>query len=298
MSKLKKLCLYVMLLMLSGITYVPRYSLFCVETYSDKKFDKSLALDSAGGTLTETSTIPNNLSKMQKGSVQVTEWGNGVSFTEKLDTLAEFDMRNVYTKWLVNDHKKTLDSQCATQFTSAKFRAVCTNTATVVFTTDGSFTATQNADMSDKNVRAVVDYMRQKWIPRIGNSYVCVGSVNALSGLYTYLQSIMQYDNPEYTYSYEVGTYYGCRFVNDEVFLSNSRGSGSAFGEAVFFGEESVIEAMALPEEIRYQEYDFGRDKRLAWYSICQWGKMWDLTNDDLNSVGKGIERIVFMGSA
>lgn len=263
-------------------------------------FDKSLAMDTKGGTLAETSTIPANLSKMQKGSVQVTEYGNGIAFSEKLDTLAEFNMKNQYSKWLVNDHKKVTDSVCATQFKTARFRAVATSTSSTVFTTNSVFTATANANASDKTIRDVVDYLKQKWVPKYGGGkdYIGIVSVNTQRGVYDFLQAIMQYTTPEFTYNSELGRYYNCRMVEDTAYLSDSVGTGSVFGEGIFFGDEAVMEAVALPEEIRYEEKDFGRDKRLAWYGILGWTKMWDLSNDDLNSTGKGIERIVYLGSA
>lgn len=40
-------------------------------------FNKRLRIDTKGGTLAETATVPNNLIKFMKGSVVVAEWGNG-----------------------------------------------------------------------------------------------------------------------------------------------------------------------------------------------------------------------------
>lgn len=261
-------------------------------------FDKMVQLDTQGGTLTETSTIPKNLIKMTRGSVQVERYGNGCAFTEKLELLAEFDMRNKYTQWLVTDHKRVTDSACAAKFVTAKFRAVCTSTSSTVFTTNGTFTATQAANMSDKNVRDIVDYMKQKWIPKYagGNEYIAIVSCNARRGLYDQMQVLSQYAEPEFRFNAEVGRYYDTRFVEENSYLSNSRGSGTQYGEAIFFGGDAVVEAVALPEEVRYQEDDFGCDKQLAWVGYLGWAKMWD-TGDDINSVGKGFERIVYMGS-
>ena len=49
----------------------------------------------------------------------------------------------------------------------------------------------------------------------------------------------------------EIGKYYNVRFVEETGFLSNSIGSGSTHGQAVFFGADNVYEAVAVPEEIR-----------------------------------------------
>jgi N4-gp56 family major capsid protein len=42
-------------------------------------FDKILRINTKGGTLAETSTVPSNLVKVQKDSVTVAEWGNSIN---------------------------------------------------------------------------------------------------------------------------------------------------------------------------------------------------------------------------
>lgn len=263
------------------------------------EFTKRLRIDSRGGTLVETTTMPSNRIKVIKDSCTVTEWGNGVPFTQKIETLSEFKMRSEYEKGLVQDQKDTIDSEVARIMKTAKFKAVCTaTTKAVVFTTNGTATATASNNPSDANIRAIVDYAKKKQVPKLGNYYTVVGSTELISGVYDYLQAVAQYADPEFRFNDEIGRYYGARFVEDNNILLNTIGNGSAFGEGVLFGEEAVAEAMALPEELRYEETDMGRSKKLAWYAILGFKKIWDLTTDDLNSTGKGIERIIHITSA
>jgi len=264
------------------------------------EFTKRLRIDTRGGTLVETTTMPNNRIKVIKDSVVVNEYGNGVPYTQKLETLSEFTMRSEYEKGLVQDQKDTMDVAVATVMKTAKFKAVCTATtkAGVTFTTNGTATLTASNNPSDNNVRAVIDYAKKKQIPKLGNYYIYVGATEAISGLYDYLQSVAQYADPEFRFNDEIGRYYGARVVEDNNVLSNTIGNGSAYGEAVLFGEEAVCEAVALPEELRYEETDMGRSKKLGWYAILGFKKIWDLTTDDLNSTGKGIERIIHVTSA
>ncbi len=270
-------------------------------------FDKTLRLDTKGGTLTETSTIPESKWKVVKGSVVMTEWGNAVPYTEKLETLAEFDPQDISSKALKSDQLEVIDSAIAAQFDTADFYAVCTNTATTVFTTGGSTTQTAQCNMSDKNVRDVVDFMKQKWIPKFSDgNYRSVVSVNSRRGIYDYLLALASYTEPAYRHNSEVGQYYSTRFVEDNSggVLSDAVGSagalGAVCGEAFFFGQESVIEAVAQLEEIRMKiPTDYGRSKGVAWVGVMNWAKMWDTSADDLNGVGgKGIERIVKVTSA
>jgi hypothetical protein len=66
----------------------------------------------------------------------------------------------------------------------------------------------------------------------------------------------------------EIGKYYNVRFVEETGYLSNTIGSGSVYGQAIFFGADAVYEAVAIPEELRVKvSVDYGRDQGLAWYA-------------------------------
>jgi N4-gp56 family major capsid protein len=265
-------------------------------------FDKVLRLDTKGGTLTETATIPENKWKVTKGSVVLTEIGNSVPYTEKLETLAEFDPSDICSKTLKSDMLEVIDSLIAGQFDTADLTAVCTNTATTVFRTDGTALSTAQCNMSDKNVRDIVDIMEKYWIPKYADgNYRAIISVNSKRGLYDYLSAIAQYTKPEYMHNNEVGQYYNVRFVQDNAgsVLSDAVGSNSVWGEGFFFGQEAVMEAVAALEEIRMKvPTDYGRSKGVSWVGLMNWKKIWDYSDDDVNGQMKGIERIVKVTSA
>lgn len=265
-------------------------------------FDKVLRIDTKGGTLTETSTVPSNLIKIVKDSVVVAEWGNSVQYTKKLEDLAEWDPNNIFLKGLRDDQAEVLDSAASVPFTVAKFVAVATSTASTILTSNGTATATASASISDKNVRDLVDFMKGKQIPKIGGRkgyYGAILSIKSCRGIYDYLQAIAQYTEPEYRYNSEVGKYYDCRFMEDNAFLSDGVGSSAAYGNGYFFGDEALSEAIAVPEyTVADVPTDLGRSRKVGWLAILQFKKTWDLTSDDLNSTGKGIERIVRVTSA
>lgn len=261
---------------------------------------KRLRIDSRGGTLVETATMPRNTIKFITDSVLVTEYGNGVDYTQKLESLSEFNMKDQYQQGLVQDQKDTIDSAIATQFQSAKFKAIVLNTATTSFYSNGTATGTASANLSDKNWRDIVDYLMISQAPKFkgGDYYMALLSVKSMRGAYDYLQAVAQYAEPEFRFKNEVGQYYGARGVAENNILSNAKGSNGAYGEALFFGDEAVVESVAVPEELRYEEEDLGRSKTLAWYAILGFKKMWDIVSDDLNATGKGCERIVHVTSA
>ncbi len=262
-------------------------------------FDKTLKIDTKGGTLSESATIPENKWKVVKDSVTVTELGNSVPYTEKLQTLAEFDPQDISTKALKADQLEVLDSLAYTEFYKAGIIAVCSATDTTIFTTNSSATITASVNPSDKNIRKVVNYMEQKQIPKFSDGmYRGILSVEAKGGLYEYMQALAAYTQPEFRHKNEVGMYYNVRFVQDSQFLSDVKGNGSVLGEGLIFGQEAVLEAVAALPEIRMKiPTDYGRSKGVAWIGIEAFKKMWSAA-DDLNSTGKGIERIVKITSA
>ena len=130
-------------------------------------FDKVLRLDVKGATLTETATIPENKWKVIKGSVVLTEIGNSVPYTQKLETLAEFDPQDICSRTLKSDQLEVIDSLVSAQFDEADNVAVVVTTASTTFSTGGSAGASSKDNLSDKNVRDIVDKMETKWMPEV-----------------------------------------------------------------------------------------------------------------------------------
>jgi N4-gp56 family major capsid protein len=240
-------------------------------------YDKISNVATQGGTLVETNTIPQTNYTVLQGTGSITEYGNSVPYTGKLEVLGQFQIEPVTEQKLRDDMVKVLESACGSQYTATQFIAVASTTSTVVFSTNGTASATSTANLTGSNTRQVVDFMKKKLVPRFdGRNYVCIASVAALSGMHSDTGSGGWVDVSKYTDSFaknifagEVGEYYTTRFVEETGFLSNVIGSGTTFGQAVFFGNDNVYEAVAIPEEIRVKvSVDFGRDQGLAWYAL------------------------------
>lgn len=263
-------------------------------------FDKFGNVATQGGTLVETNTIPETQYASTQGTAIITEYGNAVPFTSKLDSLGQFEVDAVTERALRDDMVKVLESAAANQFVATEFIAVCSSTASVVFTTNGTATATATADLTASNTRSIVDFMDKKLVPRYdGENFICIASVAALSGMHADTGAGGWQEVSKYTETYaanifrgEVGMFYHTRFVNETGFLSNAIGSGASRGQAVFFGADAVYEAVAIPEEIRVKiPQDFGRDMGLAWYALLGFKIVWNFAND-------AEQHIVFVTSA
>ena len=244
-------------------------------------WDKVSNITTQGGTLNETNTIPRRNFTITQGSVVITEYGNAIDYTFKLETLAEYGVPEAVQKVLRNDMAKVLDSAAGAKFDTGDFVAQCINTASTEFTVNATATTTASTEISDKNWRDIVDYMKKALIPKYsGDDYVAINSVDSLRGLYDYLEATFAYTTREHMYSGEIGRYYSCRAVEETNYLHNTSGGGT-LGQSIFFGDDCIWEAMAIPEEIRANvPADFGRDQALAWYYLGGFEKIWDYSND------------------
>jgi hypothetical protein len=88
-------------------------------------FDKVSNIATPGGTLVETNTVPESQVTIQTGTLQVTEFGNSIPYTGKLEALAEFDVDNMVTVALRDDQAKVLDSAAAYQFSLTQLKYAC-----------------------------------------------------------------------------------------------------------------------------------------------------------------------------
>lgn len=254
-------------------------------------FDKMQNVATQGGVLIETNTIPETQFVTNQGTCVIAEYGNSIPFTQKLENLAQFQLEPATEQRLRDDMVKVLESACGTQYVNTEFIAVASSTAvgSMIITTNGTATATATANLSANGVRDIVNFMTKKLIPKYdGRNYICIAGVTAMAGMHADTAAGGWQDISKYTVTFapnifagEVGEFYKTRFVEETGFLSNSIGSGSAYGQSVFFGADQVYEAMAVPEEIRVKiPLDFGRDMGLAWYALLGFKTVWNFGVD------------------
>ncbi len=263
-------------------------------------FDKMQNVATQGGVLVETNTIPETQFVTNQGTCVITEYGNAIPFTQKLENLAQFQLEPATEQRLRDDMVKVLESACGTQYVTTDFIAVLTASASTIFTSNGTPSATASSNLTSINSRQIVDFMTKKLIPKYdGRNYVCIAGVTALSGMHQDTAAQGWVDISKYTETFaknifagEVGEFYKTRFVEETGFLSNAIGSSSLYGQAVFFGSDQVYEAIAVPEEIRVKiPQDYGRDMGLAWYALLGFKTVWNFAVD-------AEQHIVFVTSA
>ena len=87
-------------------------------------FDKRTNVGVQGGTLSETNTIPETNFNTNQGTGVITEYGNAVPYTAKLDALGKFDIGAITEAALRDDQVKVLESAAGAQFVLTDFARV------------------------------------------------------------------------------------------------------------------------------------------------------------------------------
>jgi N4-gp56 family major capsid protein len=241
----------------------------------------------AGGTLVETATMPETNFTIVQGTLTITEYGNSVPYSGKLEALSKFEVRKPVMKALRNDAKKVFDRAAYAQFYLTKLRvypASGTSTDSVTLTTNGTMTGTNNVAYGNGHAKAVVDVMKERNIPAyVGDDYMAIAWPTTLRTFKNNLESIHQYTESgiKLIFNGEIGRYENVRYTeqtNISKGITSTGSSGSAWPNTksdwiFFFGEDTVVEGVAIPEEMRAKiPTDYGRSKGVAYYYLGGFG--------------------------
>lgn len=238
-----------------------------------------------GAALTENTAIAETNFTITQGTMSITEYGNSIPFTSKLDDLSEHPVKEIIHKVLKVDCAQVLDDLVADQMDATPLRVVPTaGTATdsVVLTTNGTATLTNNVALGKDHVKAIVDTMKERNIPAYsGDDYYCLAWPTTYRTLKNNLEAINQYVETGFQMirNGEIGRFEGVRFVEQTYRAKGGSASGmgtaastwtnSKSDWAIFFGADTVAEAVAVPEEIRGKiPTDYGRSRGIAWYYL------------------------------
>jgi len=214
----------------------------------------------------------------------ITEYGNSVPYSGKLDNLSLHPVREIVRKVLKNDAKKALDLAAANQFALTPLRASALNGSSITFDTDTTPTNINGVALGTYHVKQIIDWMKERNIPAfMGDDYYALAWPTTFRSFKDELESIHQYVETGFQFimNGEIGRYEGTRFVEQTNIVKGGSVIGTPAGVwsgglsdwALFFGEDTVAEAIAVPEEIRGKiPTDFGRERGVAWYYLGGFG--------------------------
>lgn len=199
-------------------------------------------------------------------------------FSEKLDNLSEHSVKEVINKVLKNDAKKAFDIAARAQFNLTPLWVAPTggtSTTAVTLTTNGATATINNVAMGKDHIKAISDLMKERNIPAYqGDDYMCIGHPSTFRSFKNDLETIHQYTDQGFgmIMNGEIGRYEGCRFI-EQTNIAKETWSNGKSNWAYFFGEDTVAEAIACPEEMRGKiPTDYGRSKGIAWYYLGGFG--------------------------
>ena len=233
----------------------------------------------AGTTLVENQVMPETNFVITQNSLTITEYGNSVPFTKKLDDLSEQPVTEIIHKVLKNDARKVLDLAAYNQFNASPYRIWGVGTSTIVVNTNGTVSGTSSGPLTSTLVKVIADYMAEQNVPTFdGVNYMAIFRPTPLRPFKNNLEGINQY-TPEGWHGImngEKGRYEGIRFVEQTNIPLATNALGATFANTdrgFFFGSDTVVEAFAIPEEIRGKiPTDYGRSRGIAWYAELGFG--------------------------
>lgn len=240
-----------------------------------------------GGVLTETNTMPETNFTIVQGTLTITEAGNSVPYSAKLDNLSKFPVQELIQKVLKNDAVKAFDRLTWTQFNQTLLRVIPTSgtdTAAVTLYTNGTVTGTNTVAYNNNHAKSIVDLMKERNIPAyLGDDYYALAWPTTLRGFKNNLETIHQYSDTGFKLimNGEIGRYENVRYVEQTNIAKGIGTDGitqTTWSQAksdwiFFFGNDTVAEAIAIPEEMRGKiPSDYGRSKGVAWYYLGGFG--------------------------
>ncbi len=257
--------------------------LFSWNVYSD--------VADGGDALSENVSMPETNYTITQGTLTITEYGNSVPYSGKLDNLSKQPVSEIIHKVLKNDAKKTLDGAAFNQFNLTDLTVVPpggTSTTAVTFE-EGGCTIANNIALGKGHIGAIVDGMKERNIPPyMADDYYAISHPTTYRNLRNDLEPVHQYVETGFGFimNGEIGRYEGVRFTEQthvakggavDSVTYNFRTAdpwNNALSSWMFvLGEDTVAEALAIPEEIRGKiPTDYGRSRGVAWYYLGGFG--------------------------
>lgn len=244
-----------------------------------------------GTTLTETSTMPESNFTIAQGTLTITEYGNSIPYSGKLEDLGKFSVKDTVMKVLKQDATEVMDCAAHAQFNLTPLRVTGTSSTTITVATTGTAVATNSQAFNQNHAKLIYDEMKERNIPGYtGDDYYAIGWPTTFRTLKNYLETVHQYTSEGLTMimNGEIGRYEKIRYVEQtnipkggaadsttwNAFTNTADAWNGGFSDWIFFcGEDTVAEGIAVPEEIRAKiPTDFGRSKGVAWYSLNGFG--------------------------
>ena len=232
-------------------------------------------VETQGGELAEDATMPETNFTITQGTLTVTEFGNSLPYTGKLDDLSVHPVTEIIHKVLRFDTRKALDIEAYDEFNKTVLQAVGEANGAINLSDNGTPAVTNNQALTTDHVKGIADIMEERNIPTYdGENYISVARPLTLRTFKNELEDLRMYTPEGYQQimNGEKGRYEGIRFVQ-QTNIASEGWTNAKSDAAFFFGSDTVAEAITVPEEIRGKlPGDYGRSRGIAWYGLLGYG--------------------------
>ena len=243
--------------------------------------------DAQNSTLQEEGQIPMRMLSFGKRSLTLTEHGEGLQFSAKLQELSKFKPDPIMRKELASSLERSLDTEAARDgFFSSDVKVCFTPTSLTggVWSVTGAAGAVATAPLTVAHVRKISAYMRDvlhvpfyKGTKGADEHYVCLTCNLNIENLLLDSELIQwqQFMRAgDMLYKGEMCQIAKIRFVeiNRSMAIANLSGTSTVLGEGVVFGDQAVARIEAVTPHLRldpnYGVGRFGTMRGMAWWGI------------------------------
>ncbi len=233
--------------------------------------------------VSETDRLPSGRPAIQTKSQPVSEWGFKIPVTEFEKNLTHFDLQNSFQRTLKDQMQLTMDSMAAEALKTTPYIYIPVTTGGV-FDTDGSASTTADKNLSIDDLRNIHDELhgtlKCPMLP--SGKYVGILSTKAARGIKndpTYKDWFAPSTSEPFI-SGRLRDVEGFMLIETNHFdaLSNTVGTGSVLGEAMFFGDDAGFLATISEPELRAGlPEDLGRFRETGWVGTLEAGLVWEV---------------------
>jgi hypothetical protein len=192
---------------------------------------------------------------------------------------------------------KSIDRLAWGQFNQTLLQIIPTggsSATAVTLYTNGTVTGTNSIAYNNNHAKAIVDTMKERNIPAyIADDYYALAWPTTLRTFKNSLESIHQYSDTGFNLimNGEIGRYENTRYIEQTNIpkglgtdgLTTTPWTNGVSDWIFFFGNDTVAEAIAVPEEMRGKiPTDYGRSKGIAWYYLGGFGLVQGTTSSNV----------------
>lgn len=254
-----------------------------------KKWEK---LTNNTAAIAEFAELPLKQPTINSVTVTISEYGNGVAYTEKAASIAEYMVDEEMRRLVTTDSIETMDKVvgAVAQTSDVFYTPTGTTTSGGTFDKDGTVSTTATRDLRAYDFLEIAANLRADNIDKYdGQYYLAICNPFATRALFAPDANepsvsanieILKWADPQANLKGEMGSGYGFRFVEETNVLSSTIGGSVYNGEVIILANDAIAEAMVLPETVTTEEYNHKRFLSIAWHTLTGFQKVWTNSTD------------------